>query len=246
VDESYQRNLSERSVRLIGRIVSGWDWKAFKPPIVVKVDGVYHVVDGQHTAIAAATHPGIDAIPVMLVGANSAEDRASAFVKHNRDRVAITPTQLHYSLVVANDPDALTIQQICDKLGIRILRLPPASGQYRPGETQAISTIGTLVRARHPHGARKVLQVLVDAQCAPITAAQIRALELLCFDAEYRDSVDMVSVMLTLRSKLDQIEREAKTFASTHDIPIYKAMAITLFKSCKARGRGPAKAERVA
>lgn len=246
VDERYQRNLSERSMRLIGRIVSGWDWKAYKPPIVVRIDGSYHVLDGQHTAIAAATHPGIEAIPVMMVEADSAEERASAFVKHNRDRVAVTPAQLHYSLVAAEDPDAMTIQQLCDKVGIKILRQPPSAGLYHPRDTMAISTIRSLVRSRYPVGARKVLQVVADSQCAPITAAHIKSVELLHFDQEYRDAVDMAAVTLTLRSKTEWLEKESKTFANTHDIPIYRAMAITLFKACKARTRGPTKTDRSA
>lgn len=34
VDESYQRGLSARSLRLIQSIVKGWDWLRFKPPVV--------------------------------------------------------------------------------------------------------------------------------------------------------------------------------------------------------------------
>jgi two-component system cell cycle response regulator CtrA len=60
VDEKYQRGLSDRSIRLIRKIVSEWSWLAFKPPIVVEVGERLHVIDGQHTAIGAVTHGGID------------------------------------------------------------------------------------------------------------------------------------------------------------------------------------------
>ena len=33
VDDAYQRNLSDKSLALIRRIVSGWDWRRFKPPV---------------------------------------------------------------------------------------------------------------------------------------------------------------------------------------------------------------------
>ncbi len=59
VDERYQRGLSERSIKLIRKIVSEWDWRAFKPPVVVDVGAGLEVIDGQHTAIGAATHGGM-------------------------------------------------------------------------------------------------------------------------------------------------------------------------------------------
>ena len=120
VDEAYQRGLSERSVRLIRKIVSEWDWTAFKPPVVVEVEGRLQVIDGQHTAIGAVTHGGIDEFPVLVVQAEKQELRASAFVRHNRDRISVTPTQLHTAMVAAGDEDALTIKQVCERAGIVI------------------------------------------------------------------------------------------------------------------------------
>lgn len=87
VDEGYQRNLSERSVKLIRKIVSHWDWRTFMPPVVVRTKLGMHVIDGQHTAIAAATHPKIKDIPVMVVKADEVADRARAFLGRNRDRI---------------------------------------------------------------------------------------------------------------------------------------------------------------
>lgn len=67
VDDRYQRCLSERSIRLIRKIVAEWDWRAFKPPVVVEVDGRLDVIDGQHTAIGAVTHGGIALTPFGIV-----------------------------------------------------------------------------------------------------------------------------------------------------------------------------------
>lgn len=69
VDEVYQRNLSRGSIELIRKIVARWDWNRFKPPVVAMTDEGLEVIDGQHTAIAAATHPEITEIPVMLAEA---------------------------------------------------------------------------------------------------------------------------------------------------------------------------------
>lgn len=61
VDEKYQRDLSERSIKLIRRIVSDWDWASFTPPKAVEVDGKLHVTDGQpgHGEGATAMTPAI-------------------------------------------------------------------------------------------------------------------------------------------------------------------------------------------
>ena len=186
IDDGYQRGLSERSMRLIRRIISGWDWSSFKPPIVSDVDGALHVIDGQHTAIAAASHPGIAAIPVQIVVAAEIADRATAFVRHNRDRISVTPTQLHVALVAAGDEDALTVTQVCERAGVRILKNPPPSGMFRVGDTLAVGAIRALVNRRHAAGARKVLDICVAGRAQPVSMMLIRAVETLVFEPEYQ------------------------------------------------------------
>src|SRR6185437_3072554 len=101
VDDAYQRGLGPKSVDLIRRIVEHWDWRRFKPPIVAWTEAGFEVIDGQHTAIAAASRPDIAKIPVMVVVATAMTDRAQAFVGHNRDRLNVSPMQLHHAMVAA-------------------------------------------------------------------------------------------------------------------------------------------------
>lgn len=86
------------------------------------------MIDGQHTAIAAASHPDIALIPVMVVEAVDQAERAGAFIGHNRDRLNITPMQMHYAAVAAGDEDALTVEQVCARAGVKILRLRADGG----------------------------------------------------------------------------------------------------------------------
>ena len=79
-DDGYQRDSSERSLKLVRKIVAGWDWAKFKSPVAVLTDAGLELIEGQHTAIAAATHPDIEKIPVMIVDEKQWEDRASAFI----------------------------------------------------------------------------------------------------------------------------------------------------------------------
>lgn len=236
VDENYQRHLSRSGVNLIEKIVEHWDWARFKPPVVAETEDGLEVIDGQHTATAAATHPRIETIPVMIVRAKELGDRAKAFVGHNRDRLMLSQVQIHFASVTAGDEDATTIQQVCDRVGVKLLRYPPGNGAFNPGETLAVAAIRSLVNRRFAAGARSVLQVLADANCAPVRADGIKAVEAILFDPEYRgqlSSADLTSCLLNMGPKA---ESEARVFAAAHNIPLWRALAVTLFREAK-RGR---------
>lgn len=237
VDEAYQRQLSERSLDLIRRIVANWDWRRFKPPIVARQTDLLVVIDGQHTAIAAATHPDVSRIPVMMVEADDLAAQARAFVGHNRDRLGITQMQMHFAAVAAGDEDALTIDQVCQRAGVKILKMTPGNGAWKPCDTIAVHGIGALINRRGAQKARIILQVLAEARCTPITAGQIKAVEMLLHDAEYRDQVqaaDITSAILAMGP--DVAEQEAKVFAAAHNVPVWRALGIVLFKRAR-RGR---------
>lgn len=233
IDEAYQRSLSERSIRLIRKIVEQWDWRAFKPPVTVEVDGKLQVIDGQHTAIAAATHGGIPEIPVLIVRADEVATRANAFVRHNRDRIQVTPLQLHSAMVAAGDEDAVTVKQVCDRAGIRVLANPPALARYAPGDTMAIVTLRALVNRRHAIGARRVLEICAKSRAAPISADMIKAVERLLFDQEYRGEIAEDRITLLLSAQLSSLDAEATRFATERKIPRWRAMASVIFMNRK-------------
>nr|WP_289624622.1 DUF6551 family protein [Sinorhizobium sp. 7-81] len=229
VDERYQRGLSDRSVRLIRKIVTEWDWAAFKPPVVTEVDGCLAVLDGQHTAIAAVTHGGITRMPIMVVETGRHELRAQAFVRHNRDRIQVTATQLHTAMVAAGDEDALTIAQVCERAGLTILKNPPPFARFKPGETMAISTISAVVSRRHAAGARRVLEVCVKGGAAPVSAALIRAVEHLLFAKEYAGEIEPERISLLISARLSTLEQEAQRFAAERKMPVWRALASVIY-----------------
>lgn len=236
VDETYQRNLSERSVKLIRKIVAHWDWRTFMPPVVVKTKDGLHVIDGQHTAIAAASHPAITDIPVMVVKAEQLEDRAKTFLGRNRDRISVTANQLYYAGVSAGDETSVTIKQVCDRAGIRILKQPPGAAVFKPGDTLAIGAVSALVNRRGALRARQVLQVLGDAKLAPVPQMLIKAVEELLCNKEYTGQIEAADLTTAIRASLGEAESEAKIFAATHNVPIWKALTSILYRRCK-RGR---------
>lgn len=236
VDETYQRNLSERSVALIRKMVSRWDWRSFQPPLCVRTKLGLHIVDGQHTAIAAVTHPKIKTIPILVVDAPEVADRARAFIGRNRDRISVTTTQLHAAAVTAGDPDAVTVHQVCERAGIKILKNPPGMAVFKPGESLAVSTISALVNRRGALRARQILEVCANAKLAPVSAAIIKAVESLMVDKEYAGQIEPGDLTTFIREGGADAEGEARVFAAAHSVPLWKALAAILFKRAR-RGR---------
>lgn len=234
IEEAYQRDIAPKSLDLIKRIVEGWDWRRFKPPIIAWTERGFEIIDGQHTAIAAATR-GIERIPVLVVEAADLGDRAQAFVGHNQDRLAITPVQMHRAKVAANDEDALTAQQVMERAGVTLVFNQYGTKRWKPGETVAIKTIDALARRRGAMGARKVLEVLVKAEAAPITAAGIKAVEMLLYRAAFED-LDPEHLPGAIHAAGD-VEAEAKLDARTHCIPVWEAMGRIWFRKCRKQRR---------
>lgn len=177
VDASYQRDVSATSRRLIIRMCASFAWNRMKPPIVVEVASGLHVIDGQHTAIAAASI-NISKIPVIIVGADQTADRARAFVGHNKDHVKVMDLQIHQAMLAAGDADAIDIERVCKRAGVSF-RIFTKGAEIGRGETMAYGGVRRLVKRHGVMRARQMLEVLVKADCRPIIAPQIQAVEAL-------------------------------------------------------------------
>lgn len=232
IEGRYQRELSDASRKLIDKIVSGWDWRKFKPPIVAFTERGFEIIDGQHTAIAAATHPLIGKIPVQVVEAARIEDRAAAFIGHNRDRIAVTPVQMHRANVAAGDPDALTVQQIADRAGATIVFSVWGQRKWKAGETIAVGAIKALSDKRGAKRAREVLELLVKSGIAPIGTTQLKAVDMLLSDASFAEA-DLDDLPSTIASLDDTADREARLDAQTHQIPVWNALGRIYFRKCR-------------
>lgn len=147
-----------------------------KPPICARNDkGQLVVMDGQHTAIAAASHPDIKQIPVMIVNASSKNARATSFISHNTDRVNVTALHLHHAAVKAGDELAVAIADACAKAKVKLLRHPPPQNEFGEGEVIAISALRMVVKDKGANGGARVLKVLNNAGRMPIGATEMKA-----------------------------------------------------------------------
>ncbi len=239
VDPAYQRDVSEKGMRQIRRIIEGFDWTKFKPPICAystsEGRSVLKVLDGQHTAIAAASNPHVEKIPVMIVEAEDTLAQARAFIGQNTDRLGVTNLQLHQAALAAADEDAQTLELVCTRANVKVLRTPGAYTGTGARQTVAVKSIEALVAKRGPVVARQILEVLANAELGPLTAPQIKAIELLMTDAEYSEKITPEDLTDAIVDLLSTAEEEAKLFAVTHKVQFWKALAITWFRKCKKR-----------
>lgn len=180
VDDAYQRDLNRRSFKLIAKIVAGFKWSKLKTPTCISQGGKLHVIDGQHTAIAAATL-GIKKMAVDLVTVASLEERSEAFVAHNRDRLAMTALDIYRAQLGGRQPDAVRIDRVCRDAGIR-LKVISHMIEPKVGDCASIATIRDVIKRRGPGDAGKVLGVLIAAARAPLSTAEITAVDQLFGD----------------------------------------------------------------
>ena len=202
VEERYQRNIAENSITLIRKIIRNWDWGRMKPPICARdAEGNLFVVDGQHTAIAAASHPEIDKIPVMVLDLAGVANRASAFIGHNRDRLAMTPMQLYYAALAAGDEVAVAMAEACKRAGVSIRKSAPPNGIYQDGDTLAVGAIRDVVSKKGAPGGARVLKILKDVGRKPITAQEIKAVGGVLWNYNWLELVNEFDLATLIRSK---------------------------------------------
>lgn len=216
VDEAYQRSLSKRSIQLIKKIVKEWNWNKFKPPVCVEHPNGYEVIDGQHTTIAACTHPHISKIPVVVVNANEIEDRASAFVSHNVNRIPVTATQIFFSKITAGDEEASQVHKVCSEEGINILRNPTVNP--KEGDTAAIAALTSIYNQAGPAALRRVCKIVSYGKFKPVQSLQIRAIRGLLLSEEYKRLQELGStdedVMTIVRSTGEKIVTISKSMSA--------------------------------
>lgn len=194
VEEAYQRDLSGNSTALVRKIVSRFNWSRFKPPICVRLPesgNILVCIDGQHTAMAAATHPNVEKIPVMVVDATDVASRAAAFVGHNRDRLSLTQMAIYHAELAAGDELAAIMDRACRAAGATILNKAVNLRSALPaGTTIAVGTIRTLARKQGEKALARVLGLLTKAGRGPIKADEIAAVALILEAAGNERDID--------------------------------------------------------
>jgi hypothetical protein len=191
VDPTYQRPIAGQGRRNVIRIAQSFSWSCFSPVVVSPIEGgKFAIIDGQHRTTAAAL-VGFDSVPCQVVIA-AREDQAIAFKAINGITVPISPMAMYSAAVVAREPWAIEVADVCLRADVELLRYPLPVERQRPGQTMAV---GAIARCLNRYGRSTLITAL---QCVTqtnnnvpgaLTARIIRALcEVLHGNQFWRDS----------------------------------------------------------
>lgn len=186
VDASYQRNLSRKSINLIKTIVGDWSWSKFKPPIVARVDDFLHIIDGQHTAIAAATHPLITRIPVfVLKDALSLSERADSFLGQNLNRTVVHPSAIFKAKLEAGDEVAIGVNMALRATQVTLDNGLTNFSTVTQTTVGSIASLEAIYKRRGLNGLKVVLKVCKDANIGFVPQYHLLAVDDLLFGKLY-------------------------------------------------------------
>lgn len=237
VEGAYQRELTKRSLVLIRKMVNGWDWTKFKPPICAKrAGGNLVVIDGQHTAIAAATL-GIPEIPVLLVRADEVASRADSFVSHNRDRLIMSAHQIFHASAAAGDASAIAILRLAAETGIIIPRNAPTRGRPAPRQVAAINDVVSAYKKHGEDVLRRIFTIAVTAECSPLSRAATRGLGII-LTAPYFETYAVMKdsrIANALRPmEQEGFDKVARAHGAETNQTTERAAAVLIAKACDA------------
>ncbi len=171
----------------------------------------------------------------MIVEAEDTVAQAKAFIGQNTERLGVTNLQLHQAALAAADEDPQTLELVCTRARVKLLKHTNSYTGSGSRQAIAVKQIEHLISRRGPVVARQVLEVLGNAERGPLTAPQIKAVELLLTDDEYADKITPDDLTVAIVDLLFTAEDEAKFFAATHKVAFWKALAVTWFRKCKKK-----------
>lgn len=200
VNPLYQRTIGDRGAKLIKSMVERWQWPLCGMIVVVKLaDGRYEVLDGQHRCVGAAAHGGIRSLPAVVIECQTLEERARVFVTLNSSRVSTTPSQRFRAAIASREREAVAIDRIAGKAGVRILPNPPYKNEFSVGDTLAASSLLKAYRTWGDEVLRRVLAFCVEARLAPIKADHLSGLGTLFGEEPWKGShIDMRALVRAL------------------------------------------------
>lgn len=221
VDDTYQRNIGVGGIRLIEKMIAQFDWSKFHCPVVTQIaGGALVVIDGQHVATAAASHPNIDEIPVLVVQARTVKDQAKAFLGQNKERVGMRQLQIHRARLAAGEDEAERVESVLGAGGITLLS---STGKLDAAAPNASMAIGAFYWLLHHHGdqkAKKAAKMLGDCYLRPIRDVHVKAVANLLFSEEYAEHIDPARLATVI-----QAEHDGKTLGAAGQQSIETGMA---------------------
>lgn len=232
LDVSYQRESSERAGRtLVKRIAAAWSWAKCAPLIVAPATAdAYVVIDGGHR-LAAAKLAEISELPCYVL-ADCADNvaQAEAFLALNRDRVGMTPLQLHIAALVAGDEQAAAIEATVSEGGARLCDRQYARAQQKPGELICVGAVRVALRECGREATTRAIRALTTAYAnvgGELTANLVKGVSRLIAGAQVSVDDARLAAVISERSADDWDDRAA-LWAKTMARPKAAAVAVVV------------------
>lgn len=132
----YQRKVTD--MKRVKYIAEHWDKKLFNNPCVSFRNGMYNVIDGQHTIAAYKMRFGENAEIVCKVASNlSAEEESKWFYELEKNRVAQKSNTIYNSRLLAKDSTLLSLISDLNQAGL-VMKINTSK---RNGVINALKTI---------------------------------------------------------------------------------------------------------
>lgn len=179
VDPSYQRPIAGSGRRNVERITNAFCWCCFRPVIVSPVQGgKFAIIDGQHRSTAAAL-AGFESVPCQIVVA-AREEQAAAFKAINCVTTPISRVAVHAAALVAGEPWAVRVADVCVRADVELLRYPVPINKQGPGQTMAVGAINQCLRKYGEETVITALQCVTQTSNNLVGLLKARMIKALC------------------------------------------------------------------
>lgn len=200
VDHAYQRPLSSKHAK---KLAADFKWLSFQPlSIVIKPDGRYTVVDGQHRLQACKAIPQITKLPCYVVPTASQQAQAQAFVEINDSHKRVSGLEKFRAALVAKDPITVAVAKACEDAGIKIV----AGMAAAPMTTASPALLVSLARTHGIPPVRRGLGLMAIAwrkEPGAFSKAMMKAVILTCrYGATDASDEAMLKFMGTIRPEI--------------------------------------------
>jgi hypothetical protein len=219
VDSAYQRRIAGKRCRNVNRIVHRFCWSCFTPVVVAPMEGgKFVIIDGYQRTTAAAV-VGFEKVPCQIVIADR-EEQAVASKVINGSVAPISRMALQAAAVVADEPLAVQLADICTRAEVELLRYPVPINRQAAGQTMAIGAIAQCFKRYGEDTLITALQCVTQTTNKRPGALSARMIKALCKvldqDRQRRDGG------LALLETFDAIDLIALERASARDAEVKK------------------------
>ena len=214
VDPTYQRPILGKGRKNVDQIARSFSWSCFAPVVVSPIEGgKFAIIDGQHRTTAAAL-AGFETVPCQVVIA-AQQEQAAAFKAINGITTAISPMALQAAALVAEEPWAVAIADVCARADVELLRYPVPTDKQSPGQTMAVGALSQCLKQYGPDTLITALQCVTQTKNNQAGILSARIIKALC--AVLHEQQDWRDSGLALLDAFDRIDLKEIQAASALD-----------------------------